>query len=400
MRISPAQARRLAIWAQGLDGRWRLPAGKEGVARTIERLGSVQIDTISVVERAHHHILWSRRRDYAPEMLHELHAVDRRVFEGWTSVASYIPMCDYRYHRARMEAFARSDRMVHWRKDNAKLARTILKRIRDDGPLGSSDFADPRGKKRGWWDWKPAKVALENLFAAGNLMIAERRGFQRRYDLTERVLPADVDVSAPDPDEVSRFPVRRALGALGIVPQRSAWWRMGGAKAATHALADLIDAGEVVSATISGADGHGECYLLAETLDRAPKRASVRRRLHILSPFDPLVADRLRLSALFGFDQKLEAYTPAAKRRYGYFCLPILWGQEFVGRLDAKADRKARTLIVKSLMLEPGVDDLDALIPALAGELRAFADFNKCERMTVERTQPANIRAPLRRELA
>jgi uncharacterized protein YcaQ len=206
VRISIARAQKLALHGQGLDGPWKLPAGKEGVAQTIERLGYVQIDTISVVERAHHHTLWSRRSDYGPGMLHELLAADRRVFEYWTHAASYLPMRDYRYYAGRMRSFASSDRARQFLADHAKLVREVLRRIRAEGALASADFAAPDGRKRGpWWDWKPAKAALETLFSMGELMVSRRRNFQRVYDLTERVLPAGIETA----------PLVRALKAKG-----------------------------------------------------------------------------------------------------------------------------------------------------------------------------------------
>ena len=171
-------ARKLAIGCQGLDAPWKLPKGKEGVAQVIERLGYVQIDTIAVVQRAHHHTLWSRRWDYTPQMLHELQAQDRRVFEWWGHAASYLPMCDYRYYLPRMRAFAERQKTRDWLGQNAQLVGDVVDRIRDEGPLGSSDFSAPEGKRGSWWDWKPAKRALETLFNTGEMMVTERRNFQ------------------------------------------------------------------------------------------------------------------------------------------------------------------------------------------------------------------------------
>ena len=191
-RISPEIARKIALKAQLLDGSMKFPKGKEGVAQAIEKLGYVQIDTINIIERAHNHTLWTRRPDYKPEMLHELQSRDRRVFEYWGHAASYLPTTDYRYYIPMMRSFA--DPKSKWVQGRFKkyghLMKPILERIRKEGALSSRNFETLTDKSRGtWWDWRPSKVALELLFWKGDLMITERRNFQRVYDLTERVLP-------------------------------------------------------------------------------------------------------------------------------------------------------------------------------------------------------------------
>ncbi len=219
MNISNQQARRIAIHCQLLDGRVSLPKGKEGVAEVIERLGYVQIDTINVIERAHHHTLFSRRADYSQKMLHDLQAVDRRIFEYWGHALAYMPMSDYRYYLPRMKSF--DDPASKWFKSRlekySSLMKPCLERIRNEGPLGAKDFAKRPGAKAGaWWDAKPEKIALELLFWRGELMITERRKFERVYDLTERVLPPDIDTTYPDENELMRFRIRRTLQRLGI----------------------------------------------------------------------------------------------------------------------------------------------------------------------------------------
>jgi len=398
VRISLATARRLAIRAQGLDGRWRLPKGKEGAAQAIERLGYVQVDTIAVVERAHHHTLWARCPDYTPAMLDELQARDRRVFEYWANAASYLPMADYRYYVPRMRAAARRHSAWYLSAEGRKLRAHVLERIRREGPLGSVDFNAPEGRKRGsWWDWKPAKQALEWLFDMGELMVAERRNFHRIYDLAERVLPCAVDATPPPPEEIARFVVRRVLSTWGIAPPGEIRWGWRRHQGIDAALAELVGSGEVCRVRVDGIDE--EHYALAEALGSLPKRSRAKPRLHILSPFDSMVMRRRHLGSLFGFECKLECYTPAAKRRWGYFCLPILWGEEFIGRLDAKAERKRQTLVVKRLVFERNFRSHDAVRPALVQELRAFADFNGCERVRIEQAVPGKARAPLEREL-
>ena len=398
MKIPLPLARRLAIAAQGLDGRWELPAGREGVAQTIERLGYVQIDTIAVIQRAHHHTLWSRHPEYMAQMLHELQARDRRVFEYWTHAASYVPMCDYRYYIPRMQGVAKSARTRGWLEENAQLVQHVVERIREEGPLGSADFAAPPGKRGSWWDWKPAKRALEMLFSMGDLMVTERRSFQRIYDLKERVLPEETDTSEPDRGEWGRFTVRRTLALHGIVSAGEMGWRRGNSEAISEARQELIDSGEIIPVEVEALDGE-DFYASKEAVERTSEQYDLSTPLHLLSPFDSLIIQRRRVQTLFDFAYTIECYLPAAKRRYGYFCLPILWGEHFVGRLDPKADRKAKTFIVRKLIFEPEFRAYEDVLPALAEKLHTFAAFNGCEQVILDQIRPAKVKAPLRRAL-
>jgi uncharacterized protein YcaQ len=399
MKVSVSTARRLALHRQGLDGGWKPPAGKEGIARTVERLGYVQIDTIAVVERAHHHTLWVRRPDYDQEMLHQLQAQDRRIFEWWAPAMSYVPMEDYRFYAVRMGP----DRSWHrkWYAENVDVVARVLERVREEGPLGSADFKAPDEFKRGtWWSWKPAKRALETLFDMGELMVSERRNFQRIYDLTERVLPPDADTTRPTSDELSRFEAHRALGNLGFAAEGRVRWGRWGKKAVPDKIVnELVDAGEVTPFEIEGLEDQ-RFYALTGALESVARQEMTADQVHILSPFDNLVIQRGWLEEYFNFAYKLEAYTPAAKRKYGYFSLPILWGDRFVGRMDAKADRKPKTFIVRNLVFEPDFAAHDALPPALADKLLAFSTFNGCERVTVEQVQPRKVHVPLERAVA
>jgi uncharacterized protein YcaQ len=398
MRVSLSTAQRLALYRQGLDGGWELSEGKEGVAQTVERLGYVQIDTIAVVRRAHHHTFWVRRPDYDPQMLHELQSQDRRVFEWWAPAMSYVPMSDYRYYAVGMGP----DRSWHrrWYAENKDVVERVLERVREEGPLGSRDFKPPEGFERGtWWSWKPAKRALETLFDMGELMVTERRSFQRVYDLRERVLPEWVDTSGPSQDEMDRFVVRRTLGGFGFAPADDVrWGRWASQRASDDIVNELVDDGEVATFEIEGMEGQTFCAL-TETLDQVANQPGDGKHIHILSPFDNLVIRRGWLEKFFGFAYTLEAYTPAAKRKYGYFCLPILWGERFVGRMDAKADRKTKTFIVRKLIFEPAFADHEELWPGFVQKLRAFAVFAGCKQVTVEQTDPEAVKEPLERAL-
>jgi len=396
--LSLTDARRLALRAQLLDGGAR-PSGKAGVVEAIERLGYVQIDTIAVVRRAHHHVLWTRCPNYDAEMLHELQAIDRRVFEYWAHAMAYLPMSDYRYYIPRMRAGGRVGAR-EWRAKHRDLLDAVLTRIRAEGPLTSKDFEPPPGKKRGtWWDWKPAKRALEVLFWQGDLMIAERRAFQKVYDLTERVLPPDIDTSPPSDAECARFQVRRALGALGVARDReiAEYGRMSTKAHVRTALDESIGAGEVVRVQVEGSTVTDHCALAEELESVGP--GAIDSDVHLLSPFDGLMIQRARARWLFDFDYTIECYVPEAKRKYGYFALPILYGDRLVGRLDPKADRKVGRLIVRKVWLEKGFEADEAFLERLGEAIARFAVFNGCSAADVEKASPAGIRGPLSRHV-
>lgn len=389
IKISPGRARRMIIWASGLDRRLKVPRGADGAKAVIERLGYLQMDTIAVVERAHHHQLWSRVPGYEPSILDGLLTDHRHVFEGVTHVASYIPMEDYRYHLRAMKRRRITGRAADWLRENREIVEHVLGRIRSEGGLSSSQFEDPPGtdKPSSWFPGKACRFALERLWERGDLMVSERRSRQRVYDLPERVLPAGLDTTEPPEEEVARFVVRRRLSAGGLVrspmttgPRR---WGAVSNEALDAALGHLIDEGEAARVSVGGSSG-AEYLALTRHMDETPTRPLRNRRMRILSPFDPVVAHRDRAADIFGFDYKLEAYTPAKQRRYGHFTLPLLWGEEFVGRLEAKAERKAGRLVVRNVWLEPGVDPATEPAGDLAEELGGFAAFNGCPEIQVD----------------
>ncbi len=394
IHISAELARRIALHAQLLDGSAALPAGKEGVAQIIEQLGYVQIDTIAVIERAHHHTLQTRAADYSAALLHELQASDRRVFEYWGHAMSYLPMTDYRYYLPRMQQFVTSKSQGIQRRVNkcGHLLLPILERIRQEGPVTSKDFESlPQEKGGTWWEWKPSKIALELLLWRGEIMVTERQKFQKVYDLTERVLPEGIDTRIPSEAEVEEFCVRRALSAYGIARAKDIYAFLqleSKDRRKTSVLTQLVDAGEVIPLTIQDHNST-EYYALPATLEQADQCSRQPAPLHFLSPFDNLIIRRERLQHLFGFDFALECYLPAKKRTYGYFLVPILWGDKFVGRFDPKADRKSKTLILRNLVFEPDFQDFEAFFPIFKQKLQEFARFNQCDAITIEKSTPA-----------
>jgi uncharacterized protein YcaQ len=392
--LSLQQARRLCIHAQGLDGDWIILPGWQAVTRTVARLGYVQIDTIAIVERAHNHTLWRRQPEYAAGDLHAAQAVERTIFEALYPNASFLPVQHYRYALPSMRANA-DWWETNWRASSREERDAVLARIRAEGPLGASDFDAPPGFKReGWWSWKPAKRTLEHLFVTGELMVSERRGFERVFDLRERVLPATIATTYPTDDELARFLAELALAGMGIAGAGNGRWRAGLHRTLLgQGLVQLAEEGLAVPVQIEGID-KGAWYAHADTLSAAddPPPAS---RAQILSPFDSLIINRAWVKSVWGFDYSIECYLPQARRRYGYFCLPVLWNDRFVARADAKADRTASTLQVIRLILEPGVELEEAFPPALAGALWDLAGFCGCTAVTVQAVEPEGLREAL-----
>ena len=407
--ISFEQARKIVLDVQLLNGGTTLPKGKTGIAQTINKLGYVQIDTISIIKRSHHHTLWTRQDDYHEHMLHQLQAEDRAVFEYWGHAMSYIPMTDFRYFLPRMRNFENPTNQwgKYMMQKCSHLLQPVLERIRNEGPLSSKDFSHPSDKKGGtWWDWKPAKAALEMLFWKGDLMVTERRNFQKVYDLTERVLPAGLDTTMPDKKEIGTFLVRRALSAFGVAPGkdiqgylqpgagRDSDLQIAGKDLISESLNNLIEAGEVIPLYMEG-DKKTTYYALSGAVGKPEQGVDEQERIFLLSPFDNLIIHRERVKRLFGFDYTLECYVPAPKRKYGYFVLPILWGTDFVGRIDPKAERKKKTFIINALILEPQFQSFDRFLPLLADKLHDLAVFNQCEKIVLKKVSPAKIKKTL-----
>ncbi len=387
--ITREQARRLLIRAQGLDGGFTPSDGPQGVAQVVGRLGYVQIDTIAVVERAHHHTLWARQPTYQADHLDTAQASRRTVFEYWYPAASYVATEHYRFCLPMM----RSD--VNWMNANREIVEAVLSRIREEGPLGSADFEAPPGFQRGgWWSWKPAKRALEHLFSTGKLMVSERRNFQRLYDLTERVLPSHVDTSDPSEEELARFLAEQALDTLGVAGEGNTRWRGNYRKLLGQGLRDLAETGEAALVRIQDVSRHG-WYARPEALARADDPLDGASRLYILSPFDNVVIHRAWLKSLFDFEYSIECYLPQEKRRYGYFALPILWGERFVARVDVKADRKENAFLLRRLEFEPDIAPSAALLTALAEGIWRLATFNGCAAVIVHDVAPESFKPAL-----
>jgi uncharacterized protein YcaQ len=394
MILSSAAARTLMVAAQGLHRRPAAATTKASVLETIRRLAALQIDTIHVVARSPYLVLWSRLGHYEPRWLDELLA-EAAIFEYWAHGACFLPIEDYPHFRQRM-LDGRLDSWQHshdWIAANPEVVARVLALIRDRGPVRSADFARRDGRSSGWWQWKPEKRALEALFDIGELMIARRENFQRLYDLRERILPAWDDAQLPTPDEVRCTLALKALRALGVATPR--WvasyfytrWQEAG-----PLLEALAEEGQVLRARVEAWEDPAYLHPGHAALAEEAASGTLQPELTaLLSPFDPLVSDRARTQAVFGFDYSLECYTPAARRRYGYFCLPILHRGRLIGRLDPKAHRKEGRFEVKALYLEPGVELTDGLVADLAAALAGCAAWHGTPEVTVGQSHPPEL---------
>lgn len=398
LHLSPQQARHLQLAAQGLLSPPRRKAGKADVLAAIRRMALLQIDTIHVVARSPYLVLHSRLGSYDPAWLDQLLA-EGRLFEYWAHEACFVPAEDYGLLRHRMlkpEAMGWKF-SLRWLEQHRADIDALIDGIRVNGPARSADFERKDGKGNGWWDWKPEKRHLEVLFTLGRLMVRERRNFQRVYDLAERVKPGWDDArDLPTEEQAQWRMLRNSCRALGVV--KAGWvadyyrLKRGRYDAMLHQMAD---AGELIPARIDG--WQHDVFVDADLAERLPQAVSGELKATataILSPFDPLVWDRKRASELFDFDYRIECYTPAPKRQYGYFVLPILNRGKLVGRLDAKAHRAQGVFEVKALYLEPGVRHSARLSADLKTALQKLADWHGAPRLHVERA-PGTLAATL-----
>lgn len=400
--LSRPAARALHLAAQGLLTPRRAKATKLDVLNGIRAMGALQIDTIHVVARSPYLVLWSRLGDYPTAWLDELLA-EGAIFEYWAHEACFLPTEDYRLYRHRMldpnsMGWKYSEK---WMTENRAAVEALLDHIRCHGPVRSADFARKDGAGGGWWGWKPEKRSLEVLFTAGQLMIARRQNFHRIYDLAERVLPDWDDSRMPSLAQTQRTLMLKAVYALGVA--KASWigdyFRNGKSRPKPDP-ESLVDDGALLRAQVDGWREPVYIHPAHSALATAAAQGNLKpSATTLLSPFDPVVWDRKRALELFDFDYRLECYTPAPKRRYGYFTLPILRRGALVGRLDAKAHRQAGIFEVKSLHLEPGVRITPALAADLAASLRRIGAWHATPQVAVVDCDPASFQPMLKAAL-
>ncbi|MGK3969780.1 winged helix-turn-helix domain-containing protein [Sorangium sp. So ce1667] len=382
--LTAAAARRIALAAQGFGGPRPGPdTTRRQLARLIERLGVVQLDSVNVVSRTHYLPAFSRLGPYPRPMLEELAwARKRPLFEYWAHEASLLPLSTQPLLRWRM-ADAR-DGVGVWKgvarflREHRPVVDRALEQIRERGPLAASELEISKKGKGGWWGWSDAKRAAECLFWTGQLTTATRRGaFERVYGLPEKVLPRAV-IEAPTParEDAQRELVRIAARALGIATERDLrdYFRMGVAETRAR-VSELVEAGELLPVSVKG-------WREAAFLDPAARRPRRVEGDALLSPFDNAIWFRQRTERMFGVRVRLEIYTPAQKRTHGYYVLPFLQGEAITARVDLKADRKAGVLVVQASHAEPWANDET---PArLAAELERMASWLGLETVRVE----------------
>jgi uncharacterized protein len=381
--IAAEQARRLVLALQGLADPPRRRLTTDGVVGLIERLGFLQVDSISTVARAHHMILFARNQTYRPELLRRALEVEARLFEHWTyDVAAILPMRFYPYWQLRFarerQAVERRFRRWHGDAHQDELER-IVRLIRQQGPIMARDLAEGRVRPAGgWWDWHLGKTALEFLWRTGRLAIARRQGFQKVYDLAERVIPEAVRQHEPDHDALIDWACRAALERLGVA-SASEIARFFGLVTIAEAKrwCERNPGGAAVPATVGSANGAPPRRLFArpDVEQLLPLLPEPPARLRVLSPFDPLLRDRARLTRLFAFDYRIEVFVPAPRRTFGYYVFPLLEGDRLVGRIDMKADRAAGVLQVDALWPEPSQRMTSGRARRLEAELERIRRF-------------------------
>lgn len=390
--LTKSDARKIIVHAAGLDRRARFGKGKEAVWKAINHLGFIQVDTIYVVERAHHHALAARVPDYKPQWLVELQS-EGRIYEFWTRDAGFMPTEEFRFSIPIHDFYTATYKSIP--QSEVNLMNKVLDRIGREGPLRAQDFENDRVvKSSGWWDWRPSKVALERLHMTGKLLTNRGIDFLKVYDLTDNILPRVVERDRPSDDVYMSHVVVRSLRALGIAYANEIAWngRLARLPIKQHVL-KMAASGEIVEVKVEGLKG--PLYMLPEYRG---KKIGLRGDAFVLSPFDTLNVFRRRLRDFFDFDYQVECFVPAPKRKYGYFSLPILVGDMFVARMDSKAERKKGVLLIQNLHAEK-LKWTNALAEKVSDAIRDFAKFNGCKTMIVAKCNNKMLLQALRQYL-
>jgi len=387
-QLSITAARHLHLAAQGLLRKPSRRAKADDILSTIRRMSLLQIDTINIVARSPYLVLFSRLGAFEPHWLDDA-LRNGELMEYWAHEACFLPREDFALVRHRMLA---PDKMgwkyrQAWMQEHAAEIEQLIAHIEEHGPVRSADFEHPRKGTSGWWEWKPHKRHLEGLFTAGKVMVIERRNFQRVYDLTQRVMPQWDDVrDLLSQEQAEAIMLEKSARSLGLF--RAQWladyYRLR-RPALAQALAQMQEAQTILPVNV---EGLGPAWLhasLLPLLEQAQADKLAATHSAVLSPFDPVVWDRKRAEQLFGFSYRLECYTPAPKRQYGYFVLPLLHRGRLVGRMDAKMHRKTGVLEVIALFLEEGVSPSLQLEKGLQRAITDFARWQGAQRITFSR---------------
>jgi uncharacterized protein len=380
--VSAAEARRIALAAQGFAD--RRPSGVVDarlIRRVLGRIGLLQIDSVNVLVRSQYLPLFSRLGPYSAPILETMAYRRRELFEYWGHEASFLPMALQPLLRWRMERYASGEAgwsgMIAFARENADLLERVYQFVAENGTIAAGGLDEPAARSGPWWGWSEGKRALEWLYSTGRLAVAHRHNFERHYDLPERVYPPEI-LAAPTPpaDEAQRQLIRISARAHGIgtATDLADYFRIRGADTRQR-IAELVEAGELRPVRVEG--WGAEAYLDPSAV--LPRRVGARA---LLSPFDSLIWARARTERLFDFHLRLEIYTPAPKRVFGYYVLPFLVGEALVGRVDLKADRKNRALLVHGAFAEAGQDPAFVAVE-LAPELARMAGWLGLDRVIV-----------------
>jgi len=392
------------ILRQGLsaDPTWR------SVHEALNQIGAVQIDTIAVVARSHHLTLRHRVKDYNPEQLWKA-LRERELLEYYVHGNSFVPIEDFPYIRHCMQRF--STHGYKWLRNSIPkyqdLMQKILQRIQEEGPLTSRDFKDTKHRSGGWWNWKPAKSALSLLWWMGQIVVIDRKGFERVYDITERAIPSKYLDHHVSIEEVWSYFLQRTIDCLVIATIndikdyfRFQIYALDKKKSEMNTLAEKVEVllQEDIIKQVEVEGNPRPHYVLCKNLlmiENAQNHTKSPDRAWFLSPFDNIVWDRRRVHRLFDVDVKLEAYHPPSKRQFGYYAMPILWNNCIVGRLDPKVNHKTNTLTLANLELILPKKDRELALEAIRNELVRFMDFHACKRHVLEKVRPAEMKKKL-----
>lgn len=388
--------RQSMLAAQGLLTKPYRPAVKEDLLPLIRRMGYLQIDTIQAVRRSHYLVLWSRLGQYEPPWLDESYRVGS-LFEYYAHALCYLPIEDYPIYRGLILYDGRTGNgWKKWGDQNKDVIEEVRSIVKEKGPVTSADF-DSKTFSTGWGDVKREKLALNRMFAAGELMVAYRDNFRRYYDLRERVLPDWKDEEALDRESARGALLLKAVRALGVA--REDWVAPYYHMLKTgipELLKALVKRRELEQVAIKGWDQ--PAYIHPDNLELVESAVAGKLKpdhTTLLSPFDPLVSDRERTLDLFDFDYKMESFVPARDRQYGYFCLPILHKGRLIGRLDPKAHRKEKRMAIKNIYLEQGIKITEDIVHALRTTLNDFTEWHEMDSLEIITSDPPELKKAL-----
>jgi len=400
MNITKKQIKLMQLESQGLLNPFPKKVEKSDILKTIQKIELLQIDTINVVARSPYFTLWSRLGNYKKQWLDQTHA-EGYLFEYWAHAACFIPIEQYPLFLANMNVGRSGWKNADiWRDDHIEIINRVLEKIKNNGPTKSSDFERKDIKTSGWWDWKDEKIALEYLWTHGDLMIAYRNNFQRYYDFTEKVFP-DFKKNQVSIEEATREKIERTIRVLGATRLKwiADYYRL---KNATlfSIINELIQSKKVFS--VQSSEWDEEIYIHNSQrvlFENALSENLIPTKTTLLTPFDSLIWDRQRTKDIYNFDYTIECYLPSNKRKFGYFCLPILYNSNLVGRIDAKANRKDKVFEIKSIHFENEFLPDENFFSKFSSAVNSCASWHDTPTISLKENIPAFIKTNMESKL-